>query len=74
MTVIHGWAVCCWTALLSVGQRSMSNCSCGSRWRVARFNCCAFPGIQVFLGFYAGTEGSHRPLFGRSQPWVATFV
>jgi len=23
--------ICCWTALLSVGQRAMSNCSCGSR-------------------------------------------
>ena len=22
--------ICCWAALLSVGQRSMSNCNCGS--------------------------------------------
>jgi len=25
--------ICCWISLLSVGQRSVSNCSCGSRGR-----------------------------------------
>ena len=35
---------------------------------------CALLGIHVFIGVYGGTEGTHNPLVGGSNPSGPTFV
>ena len=58
--------ICCWTALLSVGQRSMSNCNCGSRGLLPVATAALCAALCPEFTFSSGFTGVPRGLI---IPW-----